>query len=99
MKTSLILMAQYDGRAIVPLWEICRDYFTHLTPDAFVERAKSGEIQIPIVYMDDGRRTPRGVHLADLATYIERRAKSARAECRKLTGVPYGARTPRSAVQ
>lgn len=93
MKTALILMAQYDGRAIIPLWEICRDYFNHLTPDAFVEKAKAGEIQIPIVYMDDGKRSPRGVHLADLAAYIDRRTKSARATCRKLTGVAYGARS------
>lgn len=91
MKTSLILMAQYDGRAIIPLWEICRDYFDYLTPDAFVEKAKAGEIQIPIVFMDDSKRTPRGIHLADLATYIDRRLKAARAECRKLTGVAYGA--------
>lgn len=93
MKTALILMAQYDGRAIVPLWEICRDYFTHLTPDGFVQKAEAGEIQIPIVRMDDSRRTPRGVHLADLAAYIERQAKKARQECRKLTGVAYGARS------
>lgn len=93
MKTSLILMAQYDGRAIIPLWEICRDYFNHLTPDAFVEKAKAGEIQIPIVFVDDSKRSPRGVHLADLATYIDRRLKAARAECRKLTGVPYGGRS------
>lgn len=91
MKTSLILMAQYDGRAIIPLWEICRDYFPHLTADGFVAKADAGEIPIPIVRMDDSKRTPRGVHLADLATYIERRLKAARSECRKLSGVAYGA--------
>lgn len=92
MKTSLILMAQCDGCAVIPLWQVCSDYFANLTPDEFVAKTKAGEIQIPIVYMDDTKRTPRGIHLADLATYIDRCAKAARAECRRLTGVTYGAR-------
>jgi hypothetical protein len=91
MKTSLILMAQYDGRAIIPLWQVCEHYFTHLKPDELAAKAQAGEIQIPIVHMDTSRRTSRGVHLADLATYIERQTKLARKECRKLTGVAYGA--------
>lgn len=94
MKTSLILMAQYDGRAVVPLWEICRDCFTHLTPDGFVAKADAGEIQIPIVRMDDSKRSPRGVHLADLATCIEKQTRLARRQCRKLTGVTYGGVRP-----
>ena len=35
MKTAFILMAQYDGLAIIPVEMICKDYFRHLTVEKF----------------------------------------------------------------
>ena len=32
MNTLFLLMAQYNGLAIVPLERVCNDYFQHLTP-------------------------------------------------------------------
>ena len=29
MKTSFLLMAQYDGLALIPVEWVCRDYFRH----------------------------------------------------------------------
>ena len=38
MKTAFILMAQYDGLAIIPVELICRDYFRHLTVEKFLRK-------------------------------------------------------------
>lgn len=31
LNTAFLLMAQYNGKAIIPLADLCRDYFSHLT--------------------------------------------------------------------
>ncbi|MFD2883207.1 pyocin activator PrtN family protein [Pseudomonas lini] len=33
MNTVFLLMAQYNGQAIIPLERVCADYFSHLTPE------------------------------------------------------------------
>lgn len=45
MKTLMLLMTQYDARAVIPVEIVCRDYFHHLTPDKFVRKCSSGEIR------------------------------------------------------
>ena len=32
MNTSFLLMAQYGGKAIIPIEDVYRDYFPHLKP-------------------------------------------------------------------
>lgn len=46
MKTLFLLMAQYDGLAIIPLERICADYFTHLTPAKLKMKAAAGQIDL-----------------------------------------------------
>lgn len=84
MNTAFLLMAQYDGRAIIPADLVCRDYFPHLTPDTFARKVALGEIALPMTRMDDSKKSARGVHLQDLAAYIDKRAEMARKECRQL---------------
>ncbi len=86
MNTAFLLMAQYDGRAIIPADRVCKDYFPHLTLDTFVRKVALGEIAIPLVRIDSGKKAAKGVHLQDLAAYIDKRAEAARKECRQLTG-------------
>jgi hypothetical protein len=31
LNTVFLLMAQYNGKIIIPLADVCRDYFSHLT--------------------------------------------------------------------
>lgn len=81
LNTSFLLMAQYNGRAIVPLNEVCRDYFSHLTPEHMLRKALRGEIAIPIVRIEHGQKSARGVHLQDLADYIDKRRAAALKEC------------------
>lgn len=79
MNTAFLLMAQYNGQAIIPLERVCDDYFSHLTPEKFLRKALSGEIRLPIVRIEASQKAAKGVHLTDLANYLdEQRAKALR---------------------
>ncbi len=85
MKTAFLLMAQYDGLAIIPIEIVCRDYFPHLTPAVLVRKISAGELRLPLVRIDDSsQKAAKGVHLVDLAAYIDERAEAARRECKQL---------------
>ena len=70
MKTAFGLLAQYDGAVVIPLDRVCKDYF-NLTPDKFLRKVASGEIKLPIVRMGSSQKCAKGVHLSDLAAYID----------------------------
>lgn len=86
MKTTFLLMAQYDGRAVIPVEDVCRDYFRHLTPEKFVRKAALGEIRLPIVRMEASQKAAKGVHLVDLATYLDERREAAIKEAAQIAG-------------
>ena len=86
MKTVFLLMEQYDGQAVVPTEAAARDYFSHLTTDKLIRKISAGEIAIPMVGIEESQKCAKGVHLTDLATYIDKRVEAARKECRQLTG-------------
>jgi hypothetical protein len=88
MKTTMLLMAQYDGRALIPLDLVCRDYFWHLTPDKFTRKVSLGEIRLPVVRMEKSQKAARGVHLADLAAYIDQQRAAAQRELEAMTWAP-----------
>jgi hypothetical protein len=84
MKTAFILMAQYDGLAVIPLETVCRDYFRHLTPEKLARKVLAGEISLPIVRMEGSQKAAKGVHISDLAAYLDQQAEAARRECKQL---------------
>jgi hypothetical protein len=84
--TLFLLMAQYNGQTVVPLDQVCRDFFGHLTMEKLLRKALRGEIALPIVRIERSQKAQHGVHLADLADYIEKRRAAAIKECRQLTG-------------
>ncbi|BAN49317.1 pyocin activator PrtN family protein [Metapseudomonas resinovorans] len=86
MNTMFLLMAQYGATAIVPLDRLCQDYFSHLTPEKFQRKVLSGEIDLPIVRMEGSQKTARGVHVRDLAAYLDARHRKAVVEQDKLMG-------------
>lgn len=86
MNTAFILMAQYDGKVIISLELVCRDYFTHLTPDAFQRKVMSGQIKLPITRLEPSQKSARGIHITDLAAYLDRQRAAAVKECNQLNG-------------
>ncbi|WP_370143347.1 pyocin activator PrtN family protein [Bradyrhizobium elkanii] len=46
MNTAFLLMAQYGGKAIIPIEDECRDYSSHLAPTK--QKFSAGEIAMPV---------------------------------------------------
>lgn len=86
MNTAFLLMAQYGGAAIIPLELVCRDYFSHLTPVEFARKATNGQIDLPVVRIETSAKAAKGVHLADLAKWIDDRRAAAQKELDQLQG-------------
>lgn len=84
MNTLFLLMAQYNGQAVIPLSRVCADYM-HLTVEKFKLKCISGEIDIPIVRLGaDSQKAALGIHLRDLADYIDKQRDKATKEQKKL---------------
>lgn len=85
MNTAFLLMAQYDAMAVIPIEKVVRDYFGHLTTDKFLRKIAIGEIKLPIVRIESGsQKAARGVHLTDLAEYLDARRAAALKEAKQL---------------
>ncbi|NTE96738.1 pyocin activator PrtN family protein [Agrobacterium tumefaciens] len=86
MNTAFLLMAQYQGKPIIPVSDVCRDFFSHLTTEKFLRKVGAGEIILPLVRMEASQKAAKGVHLNDLASYLDARHEKAVKECQQLNG-------------
>ncbi|MER8476719.1 pyocin activator PrtN family protein [Mesorhizobium sp. M1163] len=86
LNTAFLLMAQYNGKAIIPLDEVRRDFFSHLTVPKFLRKLSSGDIALPLMRIETSQKCAKGVHLQDLADYIDRRRQVAQREFSQMGG-------------
>ncbi|CAO4196414.1 pyocin activator PrtN family protein [Methylorubrum extorquens] len=86
LNTAFLLMAQYNGAAVIPIDRVRDDYFSHLTTEKLVRKISAGDIALPLVRIEASERCAKGVSLADLASYLDERMAAARKECRQLCG-------------
>lgn len=86
MKTAFLLMAFYDGRPVIPVADVCADFFAPLTLDKFMRKVGSGDIALPIIRMERSQKGAKGVHLADLADFIDAQRQDAQKELAAITG-------------
>lgn len=87
MNTAFLLMAQYSGKAVIPVEAVVRDYFPHLSTDKFIRKCALGDINIPLVRIESStQKSAKGIHLNDLAAYIDERRAAAVKEARQLAG-------------
>lgn len=87
MNTLFLLMARHDARAIIPLETLQRDYFPHLSLVKLASKLQGGEIPMPMVRTEPSQKAMRGVHISDLAAYLDRCREFAQAEMRKMGSV------------
>jgi hypothetical protein len=85
--TIFYLMAQYQGRAVVPLEIVCRDYFPHLSVQKLLRKCLRGELALPIYRSELSQKSGRGVHINDLGAYIDKRRDAAIRERDQLCGL------------
>jgi len=86
MKTDFMLLAQYDGLAVVPVEIVCRDYFCHLNATGLVGKITRGEIALPLTRIETGQKAARGIHINDLAAWIDKRREAGAKELKQVIG-------------
>lgn len=86
MTTIFLLLAQYGATAVVPIDIVARDYFSHLSADKLLRKISLGEIRLPVVRIEGSNKSAKGVHVNDLAAYIDTRRAAAQKECEQLCG-------------
>ncbi len=85
MNTAFLLMAQYNAQAVIPVGTVVRDYFPHLSVDKFLRKVAIGDIKIPLLRIEPtSQKGAKGVHLNDLATYLDTRRAAAVKEIEQL---------------
>lgn len=82
MNTLFLLMAQYEGRVIVPAETVCSDYFSHLSLTKFLRKISAGEIELLLTRAERSQKSAKGIHLQDLASYLDKRREIALSEAR-----------------
>ncbi len=86
MNTLFLLMAQYEGKAVIPLDRVCADYM-NLTVEKFKRKRLEGEIDIAVIRLGaESQKAGLGIHLKDLADYIDRQRDKASKEQNQLMG-------------
>lgn len=86
MNTLFLLMAQYDAQVIIPLERVCTDYFRHLTPSKLKKEIREGAIDLVMVKIDSSPQSTCGIHIADLASYLDAQRHKCIAEHECLMG-------------
>lgn len=66
----------------MPIETVCKDYFAHLTLPKPLRKVSLGEIELPLTRAEKSQKSARGVHLQDLADYLDKRRKVALYEAR-----------------
>lgn len=87
MHTAFFLMAQYNSQAVIPLDTVVRDYFSHLSVDMFLRKVSHGDINIPLIRIEaTSQKAAKGVHVVDLANYIDACREEALKEVKRRAG-------------
>lgn len=86
MRTEYALLAHYDGLPIIPVERICEDFFHHLTPTKFLTKVRDGSIRLPLMKMEASQKSAKGVHVDDLAAYLDAQRAEAKREFDQLYG-------------
>ena len=62
LSTAFLLMAQFEGRILIPLEEVRAAYFYHLSMPRFSQKLAAGDIELPVMHLDGTLQSARGVH-------------------------------------
>ena len=84
MNTLWMLMGLFGGKPVVPVEDVRRNFFAAYEATTFLRKLAAGDIPLPVVRLDGSQKGPKGVHLTDLAAYLDKQAEAARKEARKL---------------
>ncbi len=86
-QTQWLLASRYNGLPVIPLDTVNADFFPGLSKPVFLRKILDGSIKIPVVRMEAGsQKGAKGVHLTDLARYIDERHAEATRDFQRMHG-------------
>lgn len=85
MKTLFLLLAEFDGRADIPLEDVAKKYLDLSYAEAS-RRAARCELPFPAYRPGGTQKSPWLVRLSDLAEWLDQQAEKARKEWGKVNG-------------
>jgi hypothetical protein len=80
MDTRFLLMARYDALPIIPLEQVREDFFMHLSLAKFLRKLNERSIALPVVRIERSQKSQKGVHIDDLADFLDIRRSIAKVE-------------------
>lgn len=86
--TTMLLILQYSGTAVIPLTALVKDYFGHLSVEQFLRKIGTKEIDLPVTFIEGSKKSQRGVPLIDFAKYLDERIAEARRVSATLNPTP-----------
>ena len=75
MNTAFLLMAEF-GTSQIPLSDIAPKYLK-MSQTTAERKANAGELPIPTYRLNDSQKSPRMIHVNDLATFIDKQRDDA----------------------
>ena len=75
LNTAFLLMAEF-GTSQIPLAAIT-DKYLKMSQTTAERKANAGELPIPTYRLNDSQKSPRIIHVNDLATYIDQQRNDA----------------------
>jgi hypothetical protein len=84
VNTAFLLMAQYGGKAVIPLEDIRRDFFDHMSPEKMKRKVTTGALPLPVIRSEDSQKSWKGVHVMDLANYLDKQREAALKEFERM---------------
>lgn len=73
MDTRFLLMARYDALPIIPVERVRLDFFNHLSLQKFMRKLNDQTIMLPIISIECSQKSQKGVHIEDLAAFLDNR--------------------------
>jgi len=83
--TLWMLLGKYEGQPVISDEVVARDHFG-LDRRVFLRKVDDGSIALPLVRMEESQKGRKGVHVRDLANYIDQKRADARAHQEKMFG-------------
>ncbi len=71
MDTRFLLLARYNGLPIIPLEKVRDDFFQHLSFSKFQRKINDYQIALPVIRTEKSQKSFKGVHLEDLAEFLD----------------------------
>ena len=75
MNTAFLLIAEF-GTSQIPLADIAEKYLK-MSQTTAERKANAGELPIPTYRLNDSQKSPRMIHVNDLANYIDKQRNDA----------------------